>query len=350
MPTTDHALSTLMRADYYIAKLMHKLSELVVLEYVVENPGESSRRCIQWLKLYAFMVKKYKDYIYEKADDVSCHCLSPSEVNKDYDFCGDELPEIYLEESSQWSFMLSMLQPKMYDRILKRYMDCHKFLVGPKAFGLVASINQSLLHKDNWAVFMSFHDMVRADGGLNQSAERTYLLSECQTVLENTMQINCEIENLPIVAILEKIRFGKKKVKVQVPDSSENVVETIYGLNQSAECKPVLENTMQINGEIEKVRFGKKKVQVPDSSENIVETVCGPLSRLTATNAKLGMIITYSTKRVVEYGKITAIKPAHVEITRLQKQSDGSFLQHKVAICKASQNKPTFQRLISIIM
>jgi hypothetical protein len=71
--------------------------------------------------------------------------------------------------------------------------------------------------------------------------------------------------------------------------------------------------------------------------------------RLSIENAKLGMVISYATKKSVEYGKITAIKPTYVEIMRLQQQNDGSFVPHKVAMCKASKNKPAFQRMISIV-
>lgn len=299
MPSIDHSLETLLRADYYITKLMTKLAELVTVEYSNENYGETSKRCVQWLKLYRIMVHKYKNYIRDGTEH----------INRD---------KYYVEESREskrWDAMMSALRTKMYDRILIKYMDCHKFLVGPKVFDLVQQINTSLPNQDNWTVFTSFRDMVVEDGGVNQSDERTMLLSMCSNVLSHTLRINRTIENFPIVEILEKMRF-----KTKIPTT----------IQLAAEPEPEAE------AESEYVHVSSPtKATVPE--------------RLSIENAKLGMVISYATKKSVEYGKITAIKPTYVEIMRLQQQNNGSFVPHKVAMCKASKNKPAFQRLISII-
>ena len=291
MPSIDHSLETLIRADYYITKLMTKLAELVTMEYSNENYGEASKRCVQWLKLYRIMVHKYKDYIHNRTEH----------INRD---------KYYVEESKRWDAMMSALRTKMYDRILIKYMDCHKFLVGPKVFDLVQQINTALPNQDNWTVFTSFRDMVIEDGGVNQSDERTMLLSMCSNVLSHTLRINRTIENFPIVEILEKMRF-KTKIPITIAEA-EPESEYVYVSSPTP-----------------------AKATVPE--------------RLSFENAKLGMVISYATKKSVEYGKITAIKPTYVEIMRLQQQTNGSFVPHKVVICKASKNKPAFQRLISII-
>ena len=300
MPSIDHSLETLIRADYYITKLMTKLAELVLVEYSNENYGETSKRCVQWLKLYRIMVHKYKDYI----RDETAH------INRD---------KYYVEESHEskrWEAMMSALRTKMYDRILIKYMDCHKFLVGPKVFDLVQQINTALPNQDNWTVFTSFRDIVTEDGGVNQSDERTMLLSMCSNVWTHTLRINRIIENFPIVEILEKMRFKTKiPITVQLAAEPEPEAEAEY-VYVSSPTTPT-----------------KATVQ----------------ERLSFENAKLGMVISYATKKSTEYGKITAIKPTYVEITRLQQQNNGSFVPHKVAMCKASKNKPAFQRLISIV-
>jgi hypothetical protein len=293
MPSIDHSLETLIRADYYITKLMTKLAELVTVEYSNENYGETSKRCVQWLKLYRIMVHKYKDYIRDGTEH----------INRD---------KYYVEESHEskrWDAMMSALRTKMYDRILIKYMDCHKFLVGPKVFDLVQQINTALPNEDNWTVFTSFRDMVVEDGGVNQSDERTMLLSMCSNVLSHALRINRTIENFPIVEILEKMRF-KTKIPITIVEAEPDYVYV--------------------------------------SSSPLSSTSTVP-ERLSIENAKLGMVISYATKKSVEYGKIVAIKPTYVEITRLQQQDNGSFVPHKVAVCKASKNKPAFQRLISIV-
>jgi hypothetical protein len=300
MPSIDHSLETLIRADYYITKLMTKLAELVTMEYSNENYGEASKRCVQWLKLYRVMVHKYKNYIHD----------STEHINRD---------KYYVEESHEskrWDAMMSALRTKMYDRILIKYMDCHKFLVGPKVFDLVQQINTALPNQDNWTVFTSFRDMVVEDGGVNQSDERTMLLSMCSNVLSHTLRINRTIENFPILEILEKMRF-----KTKIPTT----------IQLTTEAEPEAETYVYVSSPSN----APTKATVPE--------------RLSFENAKLGMVISYATKKSVEYGKIVAIKPTYVEIMRLQQQNNGSFVPHKVAMCKASKNKPAFQRMISII-
>jgi len=299
MPNIDHSLETLIRADYYITKLMTKLAELVTVEYSNENYGETSKRCVQWLKLYRIMVHKYKDYIREGNEH----------INRDKYYVDES------HESKRWDAMMSALRTKMYDRILIKYMDCHKFLVGPKVFDLVQQINTALPNEDNWTVFTSFRDIVVEDGGVNQSDERTMLLSMCNNVLSHAVRINRTIENFPIIEILEKMRF---KTKIPITVQCEPEPESEYVYVSSPLSSPVPE---------------KSTVQ----------------ERLSFENAKLGMVISYATKKSVEYGKIVAIKPTYVEITRLQKKDTGSFVPHNVAVCKASKNKPAFQRMISIV-
>jgi hypothetical protein len=307
MPSIDHSLETLIRGDYYLTKLMAKLAELVLVEYSNENYGEASKRCVQWLKLYRIMVHKYKDYI----------CDGNEHINRDKYYVAES------KESKRWDAMMSALRTKMYDRILIKYMDCHKFLVGPKVFDLVQQINTALPNKDNWSVFTSFRDIVDADGGVNQSDERTMMLSMCSNVWTHTLRINRTIENFPIVEILEKMRFKTKIPTIQLTAEPEPEAEQEY-VYVSSPTTPT-----------------KATVQEVQEQQ--------PYKRLSFENAKLGMIISYATKKSVEYGKITAIKPTYVEITRLQKKDTGSFVPHKVAVCKASKNKPAFQRMISIV-
>jgi hypothetical protein len=71
--------------------------------------------------------------------------------------------------------------------------------------------------------------------------------------------------------------------------------------------------------------------------------------RLTFENAKVGMIISYATKKGTEYAKVTKVCPEYVETLRLKKDSEDHYTEHKVSVCKASQNKPAYTRVITIL-
>ena len=87
-------------------------------------------------------------------------------------------------------------------------------------------------------------------------------------------------------------------------------------------------------------------IPLDDSENKKVDTQ----NRLTYENAKVGMNISYATKKGTEYAKITKVCKDYVETHRLTRNLVGGFSPHKVAVCKVSQNKPAYTRVIKILM
>jgi hypothetical protein len=315
MTNLDNSLTTFIRADYYVSKLMKKLIDLSSKEYSLENYGECNKRCIQWLRLYAVMLPKYKDYI---------GLLEGEQIGKKG------------TDSFRWSFMIKSLETDNYDKVLKKYMDCRKFLVGPVAYQLVQKINQSLPVHEQWDAFMTYEDIVAADNGLNSSSTRESLLSHCKTTLKQAYILMCKVDNQSVLDVLNKIHF---KYTIDTNDQIKDEPQT----QAQAEAHKVskmdtaqLEEWAYILPEEFKEKIDKYEMEVRGK-------------RLTYKNAKVDMIISYSTKKGIEYGRISKISETGVEISRLKKDKDGKFVPHHVAICKSSGNKPMFTRVITIV-
>jgi hypothetical protein len=310
MTNLDNSLTTFIRADYYVSKLMKRLIELISKEYSLENYGECNKRCIQWLRLYTVMIPKYKEYI---------GILDGEEVGKTG------------TDSFRWNFMMKALHTENYDKVIKKYMDCRKFLVGPVAYQLIQKINQSLPVHDQWDAFMTYEDIVAADKGIAKSSSRESLLSHCKTTFKQTYLLNKKVDNQPILEILEKIHFKWDiDTNDQLKDTCQKKVEVvIHPTDQLEEWAYILPEEF------------KEKI------EKYEKEVIG--HRLTSDNAKVDMIISYVTKKGVEFGQISKITNSGVEITRLKKDKDGTFVPHHVAVCKSSGNKPMFTRVITII-
>jgi hypothetical protein len=308
MTNLNNSLTTFIRADYYTSKLMKRLIELSCKEYSLENYGECNKRCIQWLRLYSIMLPKYKDYV---------GILNGENVEKRG------------SDSYRWNFMINALHTSNYDRVIRKHMDCHKFLVGPTVYQLVQKINQSLPIHEQWDAFMTYQDIVDADNGLNSSSTRESLLSHCKTTLKQTHILNQKVDNTAILDILDKIHFKwtidtndqiKENTEIQMPELiTDQLEEWAYILPEEFKEK------------IDKVETELKG------------------HRLTNKNAKIDMIISYSTKKGIEYGRISKITETSVETDRLKKDKDGKFVPHHVGICKSSGNKPMFTRVITIV-
>lgn len=309
MTNLDNSLTTFIRADYYVSKLMKKIIELASKEYSLENYGECNKRCIQWLRLYSVMLPKYKDYI---------GILEGEQVEKKG------------TDSFRWSFMMKSLDTDNYDKVLKKYMDCRKFLVGPVTYQLVQKINQSLPIHEQWDAFMTYEDIVAADNGLNSSSTRESLLAHCKTTLKQAYILISKVDNQSVLEILNKIHF-----KWDIDTNAQINTTPVKNLVPKLETNQ-LEEWAYILPEEFKEKIDKQETELKGM-------------RLTSKNAKVDMIISYSTKKGIEYGRITKITDTFVEISRLKKDKDGYFVPHHIAICKSSGNKPMFTRVITIV-
>jgi hypothetical protein len=308
MTNLNNSLTTFIRADYYVTKLMKRLIELSCKEYSLENYGECNKRCIQWLRLYSVMLPKYKDYV---------GILNDENVEN----CGSD--------SYRWKFMMNALHTNNYDKVIKKYMDCHKFLVGPVVYQLVQKINLSLPIHEQWDAFMTFQDIVDADKGLNSSSTRESMLSHCKTTLKQTLILNQKVDNKAILDVLNKIHFK------WTYDTNDQVKEDTK-IDTSVSNTDQLEEWAYILPEEFKEKIEKSEAEFKGK-------------RLTSTNAKVNMIISYATKKGIEYGRISKINETSVEIDRLKKDKDGKFIPHHIAVCKSSGNKPMFTRVITIV-
>jgi len=304
MTNLDNSLSTFIRSDYYITKLMRRLVELCSKEYSLENYGECNKRCIQWMRLYSVMLPKYKDYV---------GIIEGEKVDKKG------------TDSFRWNFMMESLNTSNYDKVISKYMDCRKFLVGPVVYQLVQKINKSLPTEQQWDAFMTYEDIVAEDNGITSSSIRESLLAHCKTTLNQAYILAKKVDNQPILEIINKIHF---KWNIDTNDQ-------INDDQPKVESKQ-LEDWAYILPE-----------EFKEKSDKIEKSLKG--ERLTYSNAKLDMIISYSTKKGTEFGRVIKINETGVEISRLKKDKDGNFVSHHIAVCKSSGNKPMFTRVITIL-
>ena len=307
MTNLDNSLSTFIRSDYYITKVMRRLVELSSKEYSLENYGECNKRCIQWMRLYSVMLPKYKDYV---------GIIKGEKVDKKG------------TDSFRWNFMIESLNTNYYDKVIKKYMDCRKFLVGPVVYQLVQKINKSLPIHEQWDAFMTYEDIVAVDNGISSSSTRESLLAHCKTTFRQAYILATKVDNQPILEIMNKIHF---KWNIDTNDQ----IEKINDVQPKVESKQ-LEDWAYILPE-----------EFKEKSDKIEKSLKG--ERLTYSNAKLDMIISYSTKKGTEFGRVIKISETGVEISRLKKDKDGNFVPHHIAVCKSSGNKPMFTRVITIL-
>ena len=307
MTNLDNSLSTFIRSDYYLTKLMRRLVELSSKEYSLENYGECKKRCIQWMRLYSVMLPKYKDYV---------GIIKGEKVDKKG------------TDSFRWNFMIESLNTNYYDKVIKKYMDCRKFLVGPVVYQLVQKINKSLPIHEQWDAFMTYEDIVAVDNGISSSSTRESLLAHCKTTFRQAYILATKVDNQPILEIMNKIHF---KWNIDTNDQ----IEKINDVQPKVESKQ-LEDWAYILPE-----------EFKEKSDKIEKSLKG--ERLTYSNANLDMIISYSTKKGTEFGRVIKISETGVEISRLKKDKDGNFVPHHIAVCKSSGNKPMFTRVITIL-
>ena len=316
-----------LKTHYAISKLMNSLRELSKLEYSLENYGECVKRAIQWLKLYVSMLPEYAN------EFDGNHNVEQNQNDK------------YIK---QYFYILNALSIENYDYILQKYMDCNKFLVGPTVYQLVQKVNSFMSNSNQWEVFMTFNDMVELDNGLAECSDRNHKLT--QSFKNLTKVKNCSKEELkPFQQILNKIHFRVKPIEKEaaIAPKTEQEIDKYYeydivntsNLYEDTEWTEWTDITKQAcDNPIPKESNIKSKKSVENSG-----------MRLTHQNAKIGQIISYKTKKCVEYGEITKIYPTYVDIVRLTKNKDGLFTLHSKLMCKASGNKPAFTRVITLV-
>jgi hypothetical protein len=305
MINIDNTLETFIMADYSIARLMHKLRRLAIREYNLNNYGECSKRCINWFKLYSIMLPSYIQY-----DDIfTTKALNTESLNNpDYRF----------------NFIINQLRDSKYKEALYWYTDCRKFLVGPKAYCLIEKINTILPKHERYEAFMTFSDIVVADKGLHNTYAHYQYMSETQSILKKAKKYNSMISCKDSLDVLNSISINPRVVaKPNTPKK-----------NTQNDCENItVNNTHQTH-------------VLPFSN---VVTQKSDVIRLTYDNAKVGMIISYVTKKGKEYAKITKVCKEYPETLRLKKDKSGNYIPHNVCMCKASKNKPEYTRVISII-
>ena len=318
MINIDNTLETFVKADYSVARLMHKLRRLALREYKLGNYGESSKRCISWLKLYSVMLPTYIQY----ADIFTTNDIIVSGEKTDYRF----------------NFTINQLRTSKYDDTLYWYTECRKYLVGPNAYCLIEKINKILPDGEKYEAFMTYPDIVASDGGLHNTHARYVYMCETLSILKEAKKLNttiCSDKILPILnsIIIKPVEVEKKqqieveKKQVVVEKNKQDKWIKVYPCDNEDTPKPT--QMMQPS----------PKVANPQQLSE----------RLTYDNANVGMIITYATKKGTEYAKITKVCAEYVETLRLKKDTNGSYTEHKVLVCKASQNKPEYTRVITIL-
>jgi hypothetical protein len=311
-----------IKAHYDISKLMNSIRELAKIEYGNENYGECVKRSIQWLKFYVALLPKYSDKSNEKMVE------EPLENEK---YC------------ERYFYILNAISTENYDNVLTKYMDCNKFLVGPKVYQLVQKANSFLSQSNQWDVFMTFSDMVELDKGLTQSDARHDKLTECGQHLDKVKAYSYALLQ-PYETFLYKIHFHVKPTKTIIASEQSNKpkMPTEYDIVNSTVNNDYYDWTEIANSDWAQdlPEQWTEKNQKSSNNSSI---------RLTPENAKIDQIISYQTKKSVEYGRIIQIKPTYVEIVRLAKNTEGSFYIHPKTVCKASNNKPAYTRVITII-
>ena len=314
----------LIKIHYDISKLMNSVRELAKLEYSNENYGECAKRSIQWLRFYVALLPYYSEKSTEKS------VQEPIENDK---YC------------KRYFYILNAMSTENYDNVLCKYMDCNKFLVGPTVYQLVQKANSYLCHSNQWEVFMTFNEMVELDKGLYQSVDRDDKLFECLQHL-NKVKKYTKAQLKSYETFLNKIHFHVKPIDKK----QKNVYEQKNEIDKHEEYDIV--NSSYTNDYYDWTDIGTQtwsQVLPKEWEQKSEKPTVRANDRLTVENAKIGQIISYQTKKSVEYGRIIQIKPNFVEIERLAKQSDGSYSAHPKAVCKASNNKPAFSRVITII-
>jgi len=326
MSTTKSDLKT----HYAVSKLMNSIKELVILEYKLENYGECAKRSIQWLRFYVAMLSLYPSYSDEELDT----CLN-NYVN-----------------TKRYRKILGSISIKHYDTVLNKYMDCNKFLVGPTVYQLVQKANKFLPHSNQWEVFMTFSSIVELDKGYNESHSRTSKLNECNTNL-NKVKKRSTKELEIFQSFIHKVHFRVTTVKkdnIDIVQKTNDVIqqkETLqyddYDIVNSANVHEF--GPYDYWETADYCNFCEYEKDWTDVTPQCKSETFEP-KRLTYDNAEIGQTIMYNTKKGIEYGKITNINPKYVNIERLIKNTDGSFAPHPKPICKTTQNKPAFTRLI----
>jgi hypothetical protein len=313
-----------LKTHYAISKLLNSLRELSKLEYSLENYGECVKRTIQWLKLYVSMLPEYA------SEFDGNHNVEQNQNGK---------------HIKQYFYILNALSIENYDYILEKYMDCNKFLVGPTVYQLVQKANSFMSNSNQWDVFMTFNDMVELDNGLAECSERNDKLTQSSKNL--TKVKNCSKEELePFQQILNKIHFRVKAIEKEaaIAPKTEQEIDKYYEYD--------IVNTSNLYEDTEWTDISIQACDNPIPKESNIKSkksVENSGMRLTPQNAKIGQIISYKTKKCVEYGEITKIYPTYVDIVRLTKNKDDSFTLHSKLMCKASGNKPAFSRVITIV-
>jgi hypothetical protein len=313
-----------LKTHYAISKLMNSLRELSKLEYSLENYGECAKRAIQWLKLYVTMLPEYAN------EFNGIHGVSQNQNDK------------YIK---QYFYTLNALSIENYDYILQKYMDCNKFLVGPTVYQLVQKVNSFMSKSNQWDVFMTFNDMVELDNGLAESSERNDKLAQCSKNLTKVKSFSID-ELIPFQPILSKIHFRVKPIEKEVAIVAKPEQET----EKYYEYDIVNTSNLYEDNEWTNITMQPLDTVIPkETNFKCKKSVENSGMRLTTDNAKIGQIISYKTKKSIEYGEITKIYPTYVDIARLTKNKDGSFVLHSKPMCKASGNKPAFTRVITLI-
>ena len=305
MVNIDNSLETFIMADYCVARFMHKLRRLAIREYRLNNYGECSKRCISWFKLYSVMLPSYIKY-----DDIfTSRNLNISSLNN---------PDF------RFNFIINQLRDSKYKEALYWYTECRKYLVGPVAYCLIQKINTIFPIHERYDAFMTYSDIVVADKGLHDTYSHYQYMQETLTVLKKATKYNRLLDAKDMLSVLNSI-----SIKPRVVAKPE-----IIKKNKQNDClKMPVNNTNQTH-------------VIP--MKNIA---CHQLdvSRLTYDNATVGMVISYATKKGTEYGKITKVCKDYVETLRLKKDASDNYTEHKVKVCKVSQNKPVYTRVISIL-
>jgi hypothetical protein len=316
--------NTSLKTHYSITKLMNSLRELSKLEYSLENYGECVKRSIQWLKLYVAILPGYA-----------------SEFDGNH-YIDENQNDTYIK---QYFYILNALSIENYDKVLTKYMDCNKYLVGPTVYQLVQKVNSFMSNSNQWDVFMSFNDMVELDNGLTETSERDDKLIQGFKILTKVKKCS-KVELIPFQQILTKIHFRVKTIQKETVIAPQPKQET----DKYYEYDIVNTSNLYEDNEWTDITTQAWDSVVPkETNVECKKSVDNSGMRLTHQNAKIGQIISYKTKKCIEYGEITKIYPTYVDIVRLTKNKDGSFTLHSKPMCKASGNKPAFTRVITIL-
>lgn len=327
-----------LKTHYAVSKLINSIRELAILEYKLENYGECAKRSIQWLRFYVAMLPLYPSYSQEALLTYFKN-MEQTKTNKRY------------------RMILNALAIEHYDTVLNKYMDCNKFLVGPTVYQLVQKANKFLPHSNQWEVFMTFSSIVEVDKGYNESHSRTSKLNECYTNLHKVKKGSTkELEIFQ--SFIHKVHFrvtSVKKDNTVIAEKLNDVIEQKempqyddYDIVNSGNVHEFGASDYWETADCDCCKFYEYEKDWTDVTPRSKSETSEP-KRLTYDNAEIGQTIMYNTKKGVEYGKIKGIYPTYVDIIRLMKNKDGSFISHPKPVCKVSANKPAYTRVITIV-